>query len=493
MPPDPADGPDDAGTAVLSCRPRPDRGWPGSRRRSSASSRCSCTYGRCCPASRSGTGARCRPSRTCSGWPTRRATRRTSCWRWLAQLVPIGSVAFRPNLLSAVLVRGPGDGLRDRHAGVRPCWPLPGRSPWARSATSGRRPPSPRSTRSIYSCAHCSSIGPSSGRTRRRPIDLVIGGLLVGLALGNHLLTLFVAPFVAVFVALGRAARAARAAVDRRARPRWPSWPDCRSMPTSRSRRARRRRSRTTTRRRSTGSGGWSAGASSGTSSTSSQRRAPGCSSSRSALCATSRWPGRRRSSRSLGLIGIGILLVRRTAFGLLCVAIIVSGAYVWSNYLRLEHYLLVPWLIIAIGATVALGVDRSWRDPDRPAARPDRPAPRARGRRRRRPDRARSRAGPGRAELHCRRSERRSSQAMPTSTRPSRRCRPTRRSCRTGMPPPRCGMPSSSRVAGRTSLSSMTRTSSTRAGELARRGSRRSSASDPCTSSGSTRATCRR
>ena len=126
-------------------------------------------------------------------------------------------------------------------------------------------------------------------------------------------------------------------------------------MPTSRSRRARRRRSRTTTRRRSTGSGGWSAGASSATSSTSSQRRVPatfidslGALRDLALARATAVFP-------ALGLIGIGILLVRRTAFGLLCVAIIVSGAYVWSNYLRLEHYLLVPWLVIAIGATVAL------------------------------------------------------------------------------------------------------------------------------------------
>ena len=56
-----------------------------------------------------------------------------------------------------------------------------------------------------------------------------------------------------------------------------------------------------------------------------------------------------------LGLAGVAVLLVRRTAFGLLCVAILVSGAYVWANYLRLEHYLLVPWLVLGIGATVAL------------------------------------------------------------------------------------------------------------------------------------------
>jgi hypothetical protein len=33
----------------------------------------------------------------------------------------------------------------------------------------------------------------------------------------------------------------------------------------------------------------------------------------------------------------------------------LVSGIYVWANYLRLEHYLLVPWLLIGIGAGVAL------------------------------------------------------------------------------------------------------------------------------------------
>jgi hypothetical protein len=56
-----------------------------------------------------------------------------------------------------------------------------------------------------------------------------------------------------------------------------------------------------------------------------------------------------------LGLVGIGVLLVRRTAFGLVCVGILVSGTYVWANYLRLEHYLLVPWLILGIGAAAAL------------------------------------------------------------------------------------------------------------------------------------------
>ena len=56
-----------------------------------------------------------------------------------------------------------------------------------------------------------------------------------------------------------------------------------------------------------------------------------------------------------IGLLGIGWLVVRRTAFGLACVGIVLSATYVWANYLRLEHYLLVPWLVLGVGASVGL------------------------------------------------------------------------------------------------------------------------------------------
>ncbi len=56
-----------------------------------------------------------------------------------------------------------------------------------------------------------------------------------------------------------------------------------------------------------------------------------------------------------LGVVGLGLLIRRRTAFGLMCAAILVTHLYVWSTYLRLEHYLLVAWLVLAIGAAVAL------------------------------------------------------------------------------------------------------------------------------------------
>jgi hypothetical protein len=56
-----------------------------------------------------------------------------------------------------------------------------------------------------------------------------------------------------------------------------------------------------------------------------------------------------------LGLAGLGVLVVRRTGFGLACVGALLVGIDVWANYLRLEHYLLVPWLLLGIGGTVAL------------------------------------------------------------------------------------------------------------------------------------------
>jgi hypothetical protein len=56
-----------------------------------------------------------------------------------------------------------------------------------------------------------------------------------------------------------------------------------------------------------------------------------------------------------LGFAGLLVLVVRRPAFGLMGAGMLVAGLYVWANYLRLEHYLLVPWLLLAIGMAVAL------------------------------------------------------------------------------------------------------------------------------------------
>ncbi len=57
----------------------------------------------------------------------------------------------------------------------------------------------------------------------------------------------------------------------------------------------------------------------------------------------------------ALGLAGLVLLLWRRPAVALACGGILVLGTYVWASYLRLEHYLLVPWLVIGIGAGVAV------------------------------------------------------------------------------------------------------------------------------------------
>ena len=56
-----------------------------------------------------------------------------------------------------------------------------------------------------------------------------------------------------------------------------------------------------------------------------------------------------------LGLAGLAVLVVRRPAFGLACVGALLAGIYAWANYLRLDHYLLVPWLLLGLGTAVAL------------------------------------------------------------------------------------------------------------------------------------------
>jgi hypothetical protein len=56
-----------------------------------------------------------------------------------------------------------------------------------------------------------------------------------------------------------------------------------------------------------------------------------------------------------LGLAGLAVLLARRPAFGVACWAVLILGLDVWANYERLEHYLLVPWLLLGIGVGMAL------------------------------------------------------------------------------------------------------------------------------------------
>ena len=55
------------------------------------------------------------------------------------------------------------------------------------------------------------------------------------------------------------------------------------------------------------------------------------------------------------GIAGLLVILVRRPALGLALAGILLVSSDIWANYLRLEHYLLVPFLLLGLGACVAL------------------------------------------------------------------------------------------------------------------------------------------
>ena len=198
-------------------------------------------------ASPSATGARCRPSRTSSASPTRPAIRPTSSCRGLAQLVPdrLGRVPGQPP------VGGAGVGRPRRHGRASSCG-------WA-SGRSSRRPrrspwePSP----TVWAAATVAEVNPLHllfvalllhralvWEERRRTRDLVIGALLLGLALGNHLLIRVRRPVRRVLRPLGRAAGDRRQAVDPAAPPSRPVSSASASTCTSRSRRRESRRCR---------------------------------------------------------------------------------------------------------------------------------------------------------------------------------------------------------------------------------------------------------
>jgi hypothetical protein len=275
---------------------------------------------------------------------------------WLAELVPIGSVAFRANLLSAVFVAATlaTVSLISIRLGVRPV--IAGTAPLALGAVG-----------TVWAAATVSEVNPLHllfaallvhralvWEARRSPFDLVLGGLLLGLALGNHLLTLFLAPFVGLFVLwAGRR--------ELMARP-WLLLAGLAAgliglavylyIPLAASQSPPLAYNHPTT----LDSVLWLVD---GT-----QFRGQFDFLSPSG-------PGEFIASLPalwslfvdratpvvpvLGLAGLAVLIGRRPAFGLVCAGFFGSGIYIWANYLHLEHYLLVPWLILGIGATVAL------------------------------------------------------------------------------------------------------------------------------------------
>jgi hypothetical protein len=275
---------------------------------------------------------------------------------WLTELIPIGSVALRANLLSAVLVSlavAIATAITIR-LGVRPLIAIAAGIATAAVGT-------------VWAAATVAEVNPLHlffaaallhralvWEERRRVRDLALGGLLVGLSLGNHLLTVFIAPFVALFVLwVGRREIIARPWILLAAggatllgllvylyipiaASRSPALPYNHPVTLD--------------------AVWWLV---SGTQFRGQFDFLSAAGPGRFIDSLPSLWNLLvSRATPILPLLGFGglaVLLWRRPAFGLMSIAILVLGLYVWANYLELEHYLLVPWLIIGIGAAVAL------------------------------------------------------------------------------------------------------------------------------------------
>jgi hypothetical protein len=275
---------------------------------------------------------------------------------WLAELVPIGSVAFRANLLSAVYVAITLATLSliSLRLGVRPLLAVVGALTLGLIGT-------------VWIAADVSEVNPLHlmfaalvihralvWADRRATRDLVLGGLLIGLALGNHLLMLFVAPFVVVYVLwAGRRELLARpwlllaaggailvglsvylyiplAAMQNPPLPyNHPTTLDGVIWLVSGT--------------QFRGQFDFLAGAGPGDF----MAALPNLWSLMLAR-ATIVVP-------IVGAIGLARLLWRRPAFGLMCIGIMVTATYIWANYLELEHYLLVPWLVLGLGFSMGL------------------------------------------------------------------------------------------------------------------------------------------
>ena len=274
----------------------------------------------------------------------------------LAELAPIGSVAFRANLLSAVFVAATlaTFTLICLRLGVRPVLAI------AAGLILG-------AIGTIWAAATVAEVNPLHllfaalivhralvWEDRRSPSDLALGGLLISLSIGNHLLTLFIAPFVVLHVLwVGRR--------EIRARPWILALPVAGAavgllvylyIPIAASQSPPLGYNHPVTLAGFlflvTGEqfrGQFDFLSASGPAEF--VRYLPD-------LWAmfVARGPA---VVPVLGVVGLVALVLRRPAFGLLCSAVLFTGLYIWANYLRLEHYLLVPWMLLAIGLAVAL------------------------------------------------------------------------------------------------------------------------------------------
>ena len=276
---------------------------------------------------------------------------------WLFELLPIGSVAFRANLLAAVCVAVALAAVTSTtlRLGVRPAIAVA-----AAVATGAIGTVWGSAVVAEVNGLHLAFIALIVDRSLawadgRRTRDLALGGLLVGLSLGNHLLTAFAAPFFVLFALWeGRSTL-----LERKRRILAPVLAGLAGLavylyiPIAASFSPPLSYNHPTTfeafRFLVTGE----------------QFRGQyaGLFTAASLGVLTDSLPALWAATLSaatavlpaLGLVGLAILVVRRPAFGLACAGALLVGIYVWANYLRLPHYLLVPWLLLGIGTAVAL------------------------------------------------------------------------------------------------------------------------------------------
>lgn len=276
---------------------------------------------------------------------------------WLFELLPFGSIAFRANLFAAVCVAVALTAMTSTtlRLGVRPAIAVAVAlatavigTVWAAALVAE------------VNSLHLAFIALIVERSlayadARRTRDLALGGLLIGLSLGNHLLTAFVAPFFILFVLwTGR-----RELLERMRRILVPVVALLAGLavyayiPIAASLSPALPYNHPTTFAafRFLVTGEQFQGQYDGLFTTPSLGRLV------DGLPAL--WSVALGEATAivpiLGLIGIGILVVRRPAFGLACAGALLAGFDIWANYLHLGHYLLVPWLLIGIGATVTL------------------------------------------------------------------------------------------------------------------------------------------
>ena len=275
----------------------------------------------------------------------------------LFEVLPLGSVAYRANLFSAVLVALTLATLcwTATRLGVRPAIAA------AIALATG-------ATGTVWAAATVAEVNPLhlflmallldralAWADRSRPLDLALCGLITGLALGNHLLTLFVAPFLALFaVWSGKRALAEQ--------PRLVLLPILAALigltvyayiPIAAQLNPPLPYNHPTT------LDGFLFLVT-GTQFRAQETNITGPQSVSTLLGAMPSLAGLVIGRGALllpiaGVAGIAVLLVRRPSLGLAMLGILLAGADVWANYLELEHYLLVPFLMLGIGAAVAV------------------------------------------------------------------------------------------------------------------------------------------